>query len=219
MKKLLAILIMVSVVCCFTACSSTKEAEDNTSSEEEVTFNPDADYTSETSSSGDGESENTAESTNDADDDEQNNTDSTTKTNKEAYEFGGISIVLPKNFKIEENNEDSIVAYPKTYPNETDSISLNKSKESIDSYSEENVNKNMKTLNTEYEGCKNYKKFTVDGCDAVRYDHTITVGGITVEQEQVAVFADETVVVTFTNVSGNYLDDGLDSLDSIKVVK
>ena len=39
------------------------------------------------------------------------------------------------------------------------------------------------------------------------------------EQEQVAVFADETVVVTFTNVSGNYLDYGLDSLDSIKVVK
>ncbi len=214
MKKILAILIMLSVVCCFTACSSTKASDDNTSSEEEVMFNPDADFTSETAS-GDVESEKSVESANEA----KENTASTSKNKKGAYEFGGISIVIPKNFKIEEKNEDTIVAYPKTFPNETDSLSLNKSKESIDSYSEENVNKNMKTLNTDYEGCKNYKKFTIDGCDAVRYDHTITVGGITVEQEQVAVFADETVVVTFTNVSGNYLDYGLDSLDSIKVVK
>lgn len=145
--------------------------------------------------------------------------ESSVKISSGPYEYGGISIVMPEGFIIDESAGDIIMAYPETYPMETDNINLTKTNESINIYSEENINKTMKTLFDNYEGCKNYKQYTIGNCQVVRYEHTITVGGTPVEQKQVAVFGDETVVISFTNVSGNYVDAFEKTIDSIKIVK
>lgn len=241
MKKVLAIAAILSMLCCFTACntgssnSSSSESEEsivseNTSSEEksaeesgrldELMAVDVVPSSTESESSEKSDDENSApEDESEAGDSSEVSESSESESEDGAYEYGGISLVLPENFTIDESTDSLAIAYPPTYPDETDNINFTKTNESISVYSKENIDKTMKTIFDDYEGCKNYKTYKIDGCDAVTYDHTINVGGAEVKQRQVAVFADNTVIVTFTDMTGNYTDVFQEVIDSIKVVK
>lgn len=241
MKKVLALISILSMLCCFTACGTssvpTRASNDDESvvsdivseEEEEVSENEEeSEAESETESEEESEaesevSESEAESEAESESEESSEASSEEESENEdedgAFEYGGISIVLPEGFTVDDSTDTLAIAYPETYPEETDNINFTKTNESINLYSEANINKTMKTLFEDYSGCKNYKQFKIDGCDAVTYDHTITVSGAEVSQRQVAVFADNTVIITFTSITGNYDDAYQKAIDSIKVVK
>lgn len=235
MKKILAMVAILSTLCCFTACgtaskSVTRDERDADSSVSEVVSSED-----ETSSEESEEAESEAESEEESDVSEEESEEENTE-NKESAEskdeessaasesedgaflYSNVSIVLPENFTVDDSTSMLAIAYPDTYPDETDNINFTKTNESSAVYTEDNINKTMKTLFEDYEGCQNYKKYTIDGCDAVTYNHTITVSGVDVDQTQVVVFADDTVIMTFTSITGKYDEAFQKAIDSIKVV-
>ncbi len=248
MKKIIAAVSVISLIICFSACGTkTSDTEIVDSEDEEITFTVDSTVSSKEEADSDEPDEN--EDTDQANEDESDSVldegeevyteeneysengeygeysednmdvESSVKVSSGSYEYGGISIVLPEGFIIDESAGDLVLSYPETYPMESDNINLYKTNESINIYSEDNINKTMKTLFDNYGGCKNYKQYNIGKCQAVRYEHTITVGGVPVEQKQVVVFGDDTVVISFTNVSGNYADAFEKTIESIKVLE
>ena len=245
MKKILAMVAILSTLCCFTACGTASKSvtrderdadssvsevvssEDETSSEESEEAESEAESEEESDVSEE-ESDSEVESLTESEEENTENTESAESKDEEssaasesedgAFLYSNVSIVLPENFTVDDSTSMLAIAYPDTYPDETDNINFTKTNESSAVYTEDNINKTMKTLFEDYEGCQNYKKYTIDGCDAVTYNHTITVSGVDVDQTQVVVFADDTVIMTFTSITGKYDEAFQKAIDSIKVV-
>ena len=214
----------------------SEEAEDETVSEEEVS-SEESEEESETESAEESEAESEVseaeskledeskseskledESKAESKDEEENSESSKAESEDGAFVYEGVSIVLPENFTVQDSSASIVIAYPDTYPQETDNVNFTKTNESVAVYSKENINKTMKTLFDGYKGCENYKQYKIDGYDAVSYNHTINVSDVDVEQTQLVVFADSTVIITFTSISGNYDDAFQKAIDSVKVV-
>ena len=241
MKKIFAIAAILSMLCSFTACGTsskvvTRAERDEESSVSEVVSSEDETVSEDETSSEESKEESETESeevseVSESESDDESKAESDAESENEevsethtyeveegAFLYSNVSIVLPENFTVEESTSSLSVAYPDTYPEETDNINFTKTNESSAVYTEDNINKTMKTLFEGYQGCRDYKKYTIDGCEAVSYNHTITVSGIDVDQTQVVVFADDTVIITFTGISGKYNEAFQKAIDSIKVV-
>ncbi len=252
MKKVLAIISVLSMLCCFTACgakhptraenqnssdASSTASEDSTSStvsEDEETSSADesseagSDTESSLFDSSEFESTNSSildfssmldELNSELAEDSSDSSESTGVSSGDTYEYGGVSIDIPTGFEVDDSDSSIVMIYPDTYPEETDNINLTKTNESIALYSEDNINKTMKSIFDDYQGCRNYTQYKIEGCDAVSYDHTITVNGTEITQKQVTVFADSTVVITFTYVSDKYEADFQKVIDNIRIAK
>lgn len=194
MKRILSLIAIISMLCCFTACNKTSETNGNNGN------------VPESVSSG----KNAA-----AD-------DSVTKT---TCEFSNVVMDIPKGF-IGLNDSETFTSYvTENYPEELDSISLSKSAETIDDYSEDNLNQLMEQLNERAgrsiysdAGCIDYRQYTVDGHDAVSYKSEITADNTLSMQTQVVVFfEDGAVIISFSSISGDYDDDFEKTVESIKV--
>ena len=208
LKKILAMAAILSILCCFTACNRTSdnvtesEREDNSTVSEVVS------------------SENESESE-DKGKDKGNFESSKSKNKDSVFVYEGVSIVLPEGFTVDNSTSAFTIAYPNNSSEKMDNINFTKTNEPVTVYSEENINKTMKTLFENYEGCRNYKKYKIDGCDAISCDHTViynhTESGVEVKQSQLIVFTDSTVIITFTTIQKDYNDAFRKAIDSVRV--
>ena len=196
MKKILSLIAVISILCCFAACGKTSENDDNTDSVRDI-------VSSEENTSHD---------------------DSAAVT---TCEFSNIAIDIPKGFVALNDSETFTNYVTGNYPDERDSISLSKSVETADDYSEENLNMLMQQLNERAErsiysddGCIDYKQYTIDGHDAVSYKSEITADNALSIQTQVAVFFDDgAVIISFSSLSGDYDEEFEKTVESIRVIE
>lgn len=195
MKKLLVLFMILSMVLCFAGCGSVADIDNNAS-------NLDVASVEEVQNS-------------DVSD------DGTKTTDEDAYVYGGLSIVLPEGFTVDETTS-TIMAYAPDYPARTDNISFTHAgADDISNYTQDVFEQMYASLFGDGFGeSKKFEKTKIDGVDAVVYSYTMSVNGVDMEQTQVIVFmADKTTTITFTSVSGDYDDAFSTSINSIKIQK
>ncbi len=195
MKKILSLVAIISILCCFTACNNNSE---NISS-----------------------SDNAVESVSENNSAAQNNLSLTGDT----CEFSNVVMDIPGGFVSQNDSETFTNYVTENYPEERDCISFSKSSETIADYSEDNLNKLMQQLNERAErniysdeGCIDYKQYTIDGHNAVAYRSEITADDTFSMQTQVVVFFDDgAVIISFSSLSGEYDEAFEKSVESIRV--
>ena len=173
MKKVLAMVAILSTLCCFTACNSSTTSTGSTASvrgaDETVASEVSADEANDVSSEDEADDVSSEEELEPIDD----------AFLESAYDYEGVLIQLPEGFTESDRSTDTITIFQSpNYPSETDNINFTNTNESISTYTEANINKTMETLFDGYEGCEDYKQYKIDGCDAVSYHHTITVSDV-----------------------------------------
>ncbi|MBQ3692101.1 MAG: hypothetical protein II931_02115 [Clostridia bacterium] len=140
-------------------------------------------------------------------------------------EFANVVFDIPGGF-VGQNDSETFKNYvTENYPEVPDSISLSRSAETLDDYSEDNLNMLMQQLNERAErniygdeGCIDYRQYTIDGHDAVSYKSEITADDTLSVQTQVVVFFDDgAVIISFSSISGEYDEEFAKSVDSIKI--
>ena len=195
MKKILSVVAIISILCCFAACNNT----------------------SENVSSNDSTAESVSENISTAEKD--------LGLTGGTCEFSNVVMDIPGGFVSQNDSETFTNYVTEKYPEERDCISFSKSAETIADYSEQNLNKLMQQLNERAErniysdeGCIDYKQFTIDGHNAVTYKSEITADDTFSMQTQVVVFFDDgAVIISFSSLSGDYDEVFEKSIESIRV--
>ncbi len=138
------------------------------------------------------------------------------------YEYHGTTIVLPKDFSVEVNDDDIVSVKPAEYPVHTDNIVLTFAKGGkVSQYSEKLYLASIKTASPEMFG--NLEKFdeytatTVDGHKALIIRYSVNYSGINMKFTQCIVEV-SSGVTAFTFTTLGYYEDAFEaSLESIKV--
>ena len=190
-KKLLALLLAMTLVLSLASCSGTGKTGDE--SDPPTKASPEEAYESDSS---------------------------TEILLEETYEFEGISIELPATFHMDDS-QGVTIAVPSNYPTETDNITFTKTNaDNIDAYDVGAIDVAYTSAIEGYNGITDFEKREIAGTDAIYLTFLANVTNIDMHITQVLLFfEDRTIAVTFTDVTGNYTDAFTRSLESIKKVQ
>ncbi|MBO4362765.1 MAG: hypothetical protein J5912_00095 [Clostridia bacterium] len=136
--------------------------------------------------------------------------------------FLDLTITVPEGFQKSSMSTDGCTVYvPGDWPLHSDNISITFTSEagSADNYTSENIKQMLEeTLKTEVTNYK-FSKDKVEGADRVSASYNVVVNGISMDQEMlIYIIGKKSMVsVTFTNVSGEFVNDFAASKASITI--
>lgn len=138
----------------------------------------------------------------------------------ENFEFEGISVTLPVGFHMDDT-QSITMAVSDNYPTETDNITFNKTNaDNIDAYDAGAIDVAYTSAIEGYGGITDFEKTQIAGTDAIVMKFLANVTNVDMHITQALLFyEDRTVVVTFTDITGNYTDAFAKSLESIQQVQ
>ena len=240
MKKTISFFLSLSVVFCLAACggqgstvsvaesqaestvSSAIESEKSEGAQESETESKEeskAESKSESKeeSKAEGKTESKQESKAESKSESKEETDNSAY--QDYYEYEGVSFKVPDGFHADDESGSNVIFYHEDFPQVADNITLATSDETVDIYTEENVNRTLGAFLSDFDKCRNYNKYTIDGYDAVRYTYDVTTNGVEVTQTQVICFLDsKAVMLAFTGVTGENDAAFEEAVNSIRVL-
>lgn len=168
------------------------------------------------------DTEEVTEDTEEDTDDEDDTEDGLDFSGMVDYEYEGLGFLVPEDFVETESNGTRMLV-PSTYPDPSDNISLTVTDapaSAIDSYTEDAL-RNL--FNATYRQLFNQEiqNYTYDRGEIPGAEFVIATFDIA-EMEQVSVtffFDGKAITVTFTNVSGDYVDAFVNGLSTFHVIK
>ncbi len=168
--------------------------------------------------------ESTSETANTEDSEEKSEEDSKNENgemdSEERYIYHGLSIKIPDGFSEPDESAGVVIITAENYPVDADNINLTNTNESIDAYTEESINQTLSLMPSANDECLNYKKYTVDGYDAVSYDIELLIDNVTITQTQYVFFLNQgTSLIALTSFSGKYDEQFREMMDDLKIVE
>ncbi len=150
----------------------------------------------------------------------EENKKANTLDGKNTYEYEGVTVCLPEEFKVDESGS-SIIARPDSYPDKTDNIAFSKAgKDSAANYSKKSIEKNYKSIMSGFTGISRYEKSNLHGNDVIIITYGVKYDDAQMIQTQALVFLEEkSVVITYTSVSGSYDDEFEFSVDNLALAE
>ena len=133
------------------------------------------------------------------------------------FTFSGISLILPDGFEVS-NEANAVMAYAKEGPDVGDVVNFIRG-EAIDAsaYSKELLDATLSQSVPGYGGMKRYETGQAAGADKVLMGYDVDRGGTVFHITQVMLFfADRSLALTYTDVSGKYAKDFEKSIESIR---
>lgn len=145
------------------------------------------------------------------------NDSSAVQTN--SYTFRNIRIILPDGFTVSEKN-GAVIACDPQHPEEANNIIFSYDAESPKSfYSKNNLTESYTGYYNDFNGFDYYNEKSIDGYDAIVFSYRRNISGSEIRWTQYCIFlSEETEIILFTNVSGEYENELSESAESIKVI-
>ena len=237
MKKVLSVLLILSISALFTACGSKnigtsssivkKMIQDDSKDEysSQVLYSSVESDTSELTSSeleSDSDSELTSSeltSSKSSDTSKQTSSYKKEKTfGKNTVEFEGIAITIPDGFEEDSTMKDTYLSTETSKAG--DNIVFSNLGNAKDDFSEEGINAMYEELFEDFSGCKYFSRYQIDGYDAVQYAYDASVSGVSFTQIQVSCMLDKKIIcITFSDFSGKSEEDFEDSIKTLQIIE
>ncbi len=237
MKKVLSVLLILSISALFTACGSKnigtsssivkKMIQDDSKDEysSQVLYSSVESDTSELTSSeleSDSDSELTSSeltSSKSSDTSKQTSSYKKEKTfGKNTVEFEGIAITIPDGFEEDSTMKDTYLSTETSKAG--DNIVFSNLGNAKDDFSEEDINEMYEELFEDFSGCKYFSRYQIDGYDAVQYAYDASVSGVSFTQIQVSCMLDKKIIcITFSDFSGKSEEDFEDSIKTLQIIE
>lgn len=237
MKKVLSVLLILSISALFTACGSKnigtsssivkKMIQDDSKDEysSQVLYSSVESDTSELTSSkleSDSDSELTSSeltSSKSSDTSKQTSSYKKEKTfGKNTVEFEDIAITIPDGFEEDSTMKDTYLSTETSKAG--DNIVFSNLGNAKDDFSEEDINEMYEELFEDFSGCKYFSRYQIDGYDAVQYAYDASVSGVSFTQIQVSCMLDKKIIcITFSDFSGKSQADFEDSIKTLQIIE
>ncbi len=133
------------------------------------------------------------------------------------FKYRGITLVLPKGYTTSENS-GIVIVYTDKYPTNADNITLTFSgKDSINNQQKSVYESYYSQILESFSGLKVFEKTKTNGIDTLIMKYTATTSGIAMTQTQYVYFLkNETIVVTFTDVTGKHNQEFAQIINNIQ---
>lgn len=248
MKKVLSVLLILSISALFTACGSKNIGTSSSLVKKIIQDESGEEYFSQVSSSFLASDNDTTELTSselefDSDSDSEYDYDGTSmltsfvisskpsdtskqtssykkeKTfGKNTVEFEGIAITIPDGFEEDSTMKDTYLSTETSKAG--DNIVFSNLGNAKDDFSEEGINAMYEELFEDFSGCKYFSRYQIDGYDAVQYAYDVAVGGVPFTQIQVSCMLDKKIIcITFSDFSGKSEADFEDSIKTLQIIE
>ncbi len=125
--------------------------------------------------------------------------------NSTKYTYEGINFFFPEGYTKQETGSTVLVCNPE-YPTYGDNITLTKTgKDSINNQLESVYESQYEKTFSSFSGFSTFEKTKLKGVDTLVLKYSFAYNSISMKQTQYVIFLDDaSVIVTLTDVSGNY---------------
>lgn len=136
------------------------------------------------------------------------------------YTYEGVTILLPDDYKIQNEESATVYAVPNDYPAKAENIVFGKVDGKVSKITVDEVNKTYPETFEDFSGISGIDEYQINGYDVQKFSYTMAMEGVTMRQTQVICYLkNKTIIVNFTEAASSAKNEGHErAINSINIL-